>query len=92
MLLYTAVFPVLQRLGTKKTDPSHWYVLSVNMRAKRFEVLDSLRGENDEEMIEQATSLMDAIKSAFLISYSSSKKDIQDYELVYIDVLKQKNE
>ena len=34
---------------------------------------------------------MYAIKKASLINYRDSHKQIQDYELVYIDVLKQDN-
>ena len=61
------------------------------MDAKRFEVLDSLRDEDDEQMIEHATRLVDAIKDMYRINYSKSKKQIQDYELVFIDVPKQNN-
>ena len=61
------------------------------MDAKRFEVLDSLRDEDDEQMTEHATWLVDAIKDMYRINYSESKKQIQDYELVFIDVPKQNN-
>ena len=67
-------FNVIQKLGTAKKSPSHWYVLSLNMDAKRFEILDSLRGENDEEMIKHATGLVDAIKAMYLVNYKDSKK------------------
>ena len=66
-------------------------MLSINMDAKRFEILDSLRDENDEEMIEHATRLVDAIKAMYLVNYKDSKKQIQDFELVYIPVPKQDN-
>ena len=66
-------------------------MLSLNMDAKRFEILDSLQDENDEEMIEHATRLVDAIKAMYLVNYKDSKKHIQDFELVYIPVPKQNN-
>ena len=72
-------------------DDGHWYVLSLNLKAKRFEVLDSLREEDSPSLLEHATRYMNAIKKAWLISYKDSHKQIQDYELVYIDVLKQEN-
>ena len=62
------------------------------MEAKRFEILDSLRDEDDEQTIEQATWLVNVIKEMYLIYYLGSKKQIQDYELVFIDVPKQNNE
>ncbi|KAM0825095.1 hypothetical protein ACQ4PT_069768 [Festuca glaucescens] len=47
-------FLVLQNIGTDKDPFGHWFVLSLNFVAKRFEILDSLRGEDDEEMIKYA--------------------------------------
>uniref|UniRef100_A0A453FZV7 Ubiquitin-like protease family profile domain-containing protein n=1 Tax=Aegilops tauschii subsp. strangulata TaxID=200361 RepID=A0A453FZV7_AEGTS len=84
------LFPALQKLGAAPHD-SHWYVLSLNLKAKRFEVLDSLHEEDSPSLIEHATRYMNAIKKAWLIAYKDSHKQIQDYELVYIDVLKQEN-
>ena len=66
-------------------------MVSLNFDAKRFEVLDSLRDEYDEQMIDHASRLVDAIKDMYMINYSDSKKQIQDYELVFIDVPKQNN-
>ena len=84
------LFPALQKLG-RGPDDGHWYVLSLNLRAKRFEVLDSLREQDSPSLLEHATRYMNAIKKAWLINYKDSHKQIQDYELVYIDVLKQDN-
>ena len=64
-------------------------MLSLNLAAKRFEILDSLRGENNFGMIEHAMQLVNAIKKVWLVNYSTSNKQIQDYELAYIDVPKQ---
>ncbi|KAM0921420.1 hypothetical protein ACQ4PT_006870 [Festuca glaucescens] len=87
-------FPVLQTLGTPikgKKPIGHWYMLSVNMPAKRFEILDSLRGADDIGMIEHANLLVDAIKSMYRINYSDSRRQIDDFELMYIPVTKQNN-
>ncbi|KAE8799010.1 hypothetical protein D1007_25631 [Hordeum vulgare] len=84
------LFPTLQKLGMGPDD-GHWYVLSLNLKVKRFEVLDSLREEDSPSLLEHATRYMNAIKKAWLISYKDSHKQIQDSQLVYIDVLKQEN-
>ena len=84
------LFPALQKLG-RGPDDGHWYVLSLNLRAKRFEVLDSLREQDSPSLLEHATRYMYAIKKAWLINYKDSLKQIEDYKLVYIDVLKQHN-
>ena len=80
----------MQKLG-RGPDDGHWYVLSLNLRAKRFEVLDSLRDQYSPSLLEHATRYMNAIKKAWLINYKDSHKQIEDYELVYIDVLKHEN-
>ncbi|KAM0904107.1 hypothetical protein ACQ4PT_018221 [Festuca glaucescens] len=87
-------FPVLQTLGVSrkgKKPIGHWYVLSLNMGAKRFEILDSLCGEDDMDMIEHANKLVEAIKTMYKINYSDSYRQVDDFELMYIPVPKQKN-
>ncbi|KAM0895068.1 hypothetical protein ACQ4PT_024057 [Festuca glaucescens] len=86
-------FPVLQTLGVPrkgKKPIGHWYVLSLNMGAKRFEILDSIRGEDDMDKIEHANKLVEAIKTMYKINYSDSYRQIDDFELMYIPVPKQK--
>ena len=80
---------MLQKFRTGPNASGHWYVLSLNLVAKRFEILDSLRGHADQSMIEHATRLVRAIKKVWIVNYASSSKQIEDYELVYIDVPKQ---
>jgi hypothetical protein len=43
-------------------------MLLVNMVAKRFEILDSLRGPMNEEMIDHASELVEAIKTAYHVN------------------------
>ncbi|KAM0825630.1 hypothetical protein ACQ4PT_069427 [Festuca glaucescens] len=82
-------FPVLQNIGIEKDQCEHWFVLSLNFESKRFEILDSLRGEDDKEMNKHANRLVDAIKIMYKVNYSQSRKQIDDYELMYIPVPKQ---
>ncbi|KAM0897327.1 hypothetical protein ACQ4PT_022632 [Festuca glaucescens] len=87
-------FPLLQTLGVPmkgKKPIGHWDVLSLNMVAKRFEILDSLRGEDDMDMIEHANKLVETIKMMYKVNYSDSYRQIDDFELMYISVPKQTN-
>ncbi|KAM0926633.1 hypothetical protein ACQ4PT_003638 [Festuca glaucescens] len=84
-------FAVLQNLGTVKKPCGHWYSVFLNFEKKRFEVLDSARGPDDESLITRSSDLVDAIKSMYRINYSSSSKQIDEYELVFIDAPKQNN-
>ncbi|KAM0885335.1 hypothetical protein ACQ4PT_030417 [Festuca glaucescens] len=49
-------------LGTVKKPCGHWYSLFLNFEKKRFEVLDSARGPDDESLITHSSDLVDAIK------------------------------
>jgi hypothetical protein len=64
-------------------------MLSVNMVAKRFEILDSLRGALNGEMIDHASKLVEAIKTVYHVNYSDSYRQIDDYELMYVPVPRQ---
>ena len=66
-------------------------MVSVNLPAKRFEILDSLRGEANVEMINHANKLVDAIKRMYKVNYSDSRRQIDDWELMYIPGPKQNN-
>jgi hypothetical protein len=59
------------------------------MPAKRFEILDSLRGESNVEMIEHADRLVDAIKRMYMVNYSDSRRQIANFELMCVPVPKQ---
>jgi hypothetical protein len=66
-------------------------MVSVNFVAKRFEILDSLRGDANVEMIEHANQLVEAIKRMYRVNYSNSRRQIDSFELMYIPVPKQNN-
>jgi hypothetical protein len=45
------------------------YMVSVNMVAERFKVIDSLCGPMNDQMIEHASQLVEAIKTAYHVNY-----------------------
>jgi hypothetical protein len=61
------------------------------MVAERFKVLDSLCGPMNDQMIEHASQLVEAIKTAYHVNYSDSHRQIVDYELMYVPIPKQSN-
>jgi hypothetical protein len=54
--------------------------------AKRLEILDSLHGPTNEEMIDHASQLVEAIKTAYHVNYLGSHRQIDEYELMYVPV------
>jgi hypothetical protein len=79
-------FPVLEEASRGKKEGNHWYCLSLNIEAGRFEALDSMRGEGNEVLIKHASVLVNSVKDLWKIHYSTSKVQIQDWELKIINV------
>jgi hypothetical protein len=80
------MFPVLEEERKGATAGNHWYCLTMNFQAERFEALDSLRGEGSKDLISHANALISRIKAIWQIHYSSSKVQIQDWELRIVNV------
>ncbi|KAM0874328.1 hypothetical protein ACQ4PT_037490 [Festuca glaucescens] len=79
-------FPVLQEMARQQKEGNHWYSLSMNFQAERFEALDSMRSEGDEALVSHANALISRIKAVWQIHYSTSKVQIQNWELKIINV------
>lgn len=80
------LFVVLENLGTKPADPHHWYVVGINMVAKRFEVLDSLRGPNSPSLIQHSSRVIKKLKEAWDVFYETAKNKIGSFETRIIEV------
>ncbi|EEC80321.1 hypothetical protein OsI_22364 [Oryza sativa Indica Group] len=87
-----AFFPILQELGNGNDKAGHYFMVCLNLKAERFEVYDSLRGEDDEALISASHVVVASIKTMWDRFYMrSSKKTIQNYPLIFIDGPKQDN-
>nr|BAD20055.1 hypothetical protein [Oryza sativa Japonica Group]BAD28889.1 hypothetical protein [Oryza sativa Japonica Group] len=72
-----AFFPILQELGNGNDKASHYFVVCLNLKAERFEVYDSLRGEDDEALISASHLVVASIKTMWDRFYMRfSKKTI----------------
>ncbi|CAD6240320.1 unnamed protein product [Miscanthus lutarioriparius] len=87
------MFPVLQSLGDGKsaTHVGHYFLLVLNLRNQRFEVLDSMRTLEDEALFKCCNTLIGAIKQLWTKHGYEAKKPICNYELVDIGVPIQSN-
>jgi hypothetical protein len=63
----------------------------MNMQAGRFEALDSMHGEGNMSLTVHANLLVSRIKKIWNIHYSTSKVQIQDWDLKIINVPLQEN-
>jgi hypothetical protein len=58
----------------------------LKIEAERFEALDSMRGEGSESLVEHANALISKIKDIWRLHYSTSKVQIETWELKIINV------
>ena len=87
------MFSVLQSLGDGKsaTQVGHYFLLVLNLRNQRFEVLDSMRTLEDEALFKCYNTLIGEIKELWTKHGYEAKKPICNYELVDIGVPIQSN-
>ena len=82
---------VNQKLSEGRNAAFHWYGISINTKSQRFEVLDSLRGEDDEGLRLHASEMIKHIKVAWSLHFKGSKTQVSHYPTIYPDVPRQNN-
>ncbi|KQK06904.1 hypothetical protein BRADI_2g31172v3 [Brachypodium distachyon] len=86
------MLPFLQLWGESEKDKEgHWYTVSVNSNQWKFEILDSLRGPDDEELRLHSGEMVLNIKRAWREHYADAKMQIQDFTTEHISVPMQDN-
>jgi hypothetical protein len=85
------MFSVLQDLSPgSKTFTGHYYLIVLNLKAERFEIMDSLRAEGNKGLMNDARQIIGAIKHMWSLNYSQSKIKIQNYATKHIPTAMQK--
>jgi hypothetical protein len=62
----------------------HYYLIVLNLKAGRFEVMDSLRAEGNHGLMADARTIIGSIKHLWSANYNQSKINISRYRTVYI--------
>ena len=88
---FQILFPVLQKLVEADEHSGHYFLIVLNLRNKRFEVLDSMRNLEDAKLADYCNRIINCIKSLWTIYYDGTNNPIEKYELVNIPVSQQKN-
>lgn len=79
------MFAVLQNLTPDlKEFNGHYYLIGLNLKAERFEVMDSLRNEGNRSLMEDARVIIGSIKHMWEKNYSESNIDISKYRTLHI--------
>jgi Ulp1 family protease len=86
------MFPVLQVMKTKDLGScGHYFLLVLNIRNQRFEVIDSMRSLEDANLKTCCDQLTEAIKQLWSQYHSESEVVIQNYKIVSINAPTQSN-
>ena len=88
---FQILFPVLQKLVEADEHSGYYFLIVLNLRNKRFEVLDSMRNLGDAKLANYCNRIINCIKSLWSIYYDGTNNPIEEYELVNIPVPQQKN-
>ncbi|CAL4924975.1 unnamed protein product [Urochloa decumbens] len=89
---HLVMFPVLQVISSRNVDNvGHYFLLVLNLRSNRFEVLDSMRTMEDDSLRTCCNRIVTGIKKLWKMHYPDSKIVIDDYDIVNIGVSHQGN-
>lgn len=92
-LRFAVMFPVLENLDTTilKTT-NHYWIFNVNLRDRRFEILDSWRTLQNKSLDECARKIAAAVRCLWDKHYPKSHIQMDIFKLINIDVPKQVTE
>ena len=85
---FQILFPVLQKLVEADEHSGHYFLIVLNLRNNRFEVLDSMRTLEDKKLANCCNKIVNCIKTLWRTYYDGT---IEKYELVNIAVSQQRN-
>ena len=82
---------VLQNLSMSiKTFTGHYYLIVLNLKAERFEVMDSMRSEGNQSLMTDSAAIIGSIKYMWALKYHESRVDISKYRTIFINTPMQK--
>ena len=90
IFLVQIMFHVLQDLSSvKDLFIGHYYLINLNLKAERFEIMDSMRKDSDKSLDSDSSKIINSIKSIWATNYKQSNIKIQNFETIQIPIPKQ---
>ena len=87
------MFPVIENIDEKKpVIGNHYWVFNVNLRDRKFEVLDSWRTLANKSLDDCARRMVASVRILWETHYPKSHIGMDGFKLINIDVPKQNNE
>jgi hypothetical protein len=85
------MFGVLQDLTPDiKQFNGHYYLIVLNLKAERFEVMDSLRSKGNKGLVADCRAIIGSIKYMWAQNYVDSKINIEKWKTEHISTPMQK--
>jgi hypothetical protein len=76
------MLPVIEDLAPTEPDPvNHYWLFVMNIRDRRFEVLDSVRSLKDKNLSASVDKILGAINVLWDMYYANSKVKLEKFEL-----------
>lgn len=85
------MFPVLPLLVEGDENSGHYFLIVLNRRNKRFELLDSMSSLGDSKLAGCCNTIISVIKRLWRTHYADTNNSIDNYEVVDIGVPKKTN-
>ena len=87
------MFPMFQLLAPDNPHDKcgHHYAISLDLKNQRFEVLDSIRSRDDDDLTTHAEFFINNLKEIWNRHYENSKVQISHFPIEYVMTEKQEN-
>ena len=87
------MFPMFQELAPDNPDDKcgHHYAIFLDLKNQRFEVLDSMRSKDDEDLTTHAEFFINNLKETWNRHYENLKVKISHFPVEYVTTEKQGN-
>jgi hypothetical protein len=73
-----------------KEFKGHYYLIVLNLKAERFEVMDSLRTKKNRGLLQDSRAIIGSIKYLWASNYGESNINIEKWQIEYITTPMQK--
>jgi hypothetical protein len=73
-----------------KEFTGHYYLIVLNLKAERFEVMDSLRTKKNWGLLQDSRAIIGSIKYLWASNYGESNINIEKWQTEYITTPMQK--
>jgi hypothetical protein len=72
-----------------KEFTGHYYLIVLNLKAERFEVMDSMRSKGNKGLMKDVRSIIGSIKGMWRANFGESNVNIERWQTEHVTTAKQ---